>query len=364
MLFHGFVLSKFPYEEGSGMSSGWDDEFDEEEPPLSPKRKASMSPTNWVFLVLGGASIVLLLLLVVQKDPVKVPKRKSQEIDNPQKYAFTRVRADCGEGDKIDKVRDALFVFDHKMRNNASKYTIAEEISLGQKIIADVPKEFPGSTLLRQGTQVDYITRVAQAILPYRTRKKISYQFYVLENAGFENAFALPGGHIIFTSELYQNWLENEAQLATILSHEIIHVDQKHTTAAYEYARQFKLSEHELSLLFINLASRVFYSSKRESESDALGVELMHKAGYSVFQSVRLWEKIAKSQPPLPPANNKFEEYFAKFAKLFASHPNPRRRACLLKQQSYDLYQRNPLAEPYIGKRNWQAQKAKSEKRY
>ena len=49
---------------------------------------------------------------------------------------------------------------------------------------------------------------------------------------------------------------------------------------------------------------------------------------------------------------------------VVASHPDPGYRACNLKQKTYELYQKEPLDNPYRGTKNWNNRKAKSQKMY
>jgi len=56
------------------------------------------------------------------------------------------------------------------------------------------------------------------------------------------------------------------------------------------------------------------YSRKHEAESDKLGVNYMHKAGYEAQQSVKLWEKMAENSPSRQPT-------------FLSTHPDPAWRA-------------------------------------
>ena len=156
---------------------------------------------------------------------------------------------------------------------------------------------------------------------------------------------------------MFEQWVTNEAKLATILGHEIAHVDNKHVIAAYEFAKYLDPSatKNELMLLLIQLLSRGLYSVEREAESDAYGAEKIHSLGYSTFQSVELWESQIKNvdreeqEPDQNIIGTIFKEVFENGQELFASHPGASVRACRLKRLTYSLYRDSYLENPYKG---------------
>ena len=80
----------------------------------------------------------------------------------------------------------------------------------------------------------DYVASVGQSIIPAHQRAlpadspfKVPFTFYLVEDKTF-NASAYPNGVVVVNSGLFDA-LENEAQLAFVLSHEITHSIEKHT---------------------------------------------------------------------------------------------------------------------------------------
>ena len=67
-----------------------------------------------------------------------------------------------------------------------------------------------------------YIATVGQAVVEVSERPDIDYYFAVLDSSA-PNAFATPGGYV-FVSVGLLRLLENEAQLAGVLGHEIAHI--------------------------------------------------------------------------------------------------------------------------------------------
>jgi predicted Zn-dependent protease len=81
------------------------------------------------------------------------------------------------------------------------------------------------SKLTRQQQQQRYVNRVGRLLTLSTPRPQLDWHFGVLADDDV-NAFAAPGGYVFVTSGLL-GMLDNEAQLAGVLSHEIAHVTHK-----------------------------------------------------------------------------------------------------------------------------------------
>jgi predicted Zn-dependent protease len=107
------------------------------------------------------------------------------------------------------------------------------------------------------------------------------------------NAFCLPGGKIaVFTGILQV--AEDDAQLATVLSHEMSHALAHHT--AERLARRGADQG-----VFSALRSKAF-DREQEAEADHIGLFLMTFAGYDPNEALRFWERMQRAsrgrQPP------------------------------------------------------------------
>ena len=76
-----------------------------------------------------------------------------------------------------------------------------------------------------------YLSVVGKNLARYSTRPDLPWTFAVIDNDTL-NAYSAPGGYVILTSGLMRK-IENEAQLAGVLSHEIGHIVLKHSLYAY-----------------------------------------------------------------------------------------------------------------------------------
>lgn len=127
-----------------------------------------------------------------------------------------------------------------------------------------------------------------------RSKYVDNFNFYLLDDE-IINAFALPGGQIFITTTLFDE-LENEAQLAGVLGHEIGHVIHRHS--AEQMAKQ-GLGQSIVGAVAVgasgedgaagmagmvtamaNQMLQLSYGREAETESDTTGIDYMVDAGY------------------------------------------------------------------------------------
>lgn len=172
-----------------------------------------------------------------------------------------------------------------------------QEVMLGREARGHLAEQFGG--ILADGTVANRtVDEVGETLVEaLRTGysadgKTLPYQFefHVLADDATVNALALPGGQIFITSGLLAQLQDND-QLAAVLSHEIGHVIHRHAaqrmakaqlkaqlTAAIEVATEEEDSAAPIEWVGGLLALR--YSRQQELESDRWGLELMSRAGY------------------------------------------------------------------------------------
>lgn len=151
------------------------------------------------------------------------------------------------------------------------------------------------------------------------------------------NAFALPGGKIgVHTGML--KLVENDAQLAAVMGHEIAHVTMRHSgqrfTAQFPimmgYAGLGLALQHEdwktqqLAMTAYGVGSQVFgvlpFSREHEYQADEIGLKYMAKAGYDPQQAIQFWKLMEKSsQGGKPP-------------EFLSTHPSDSNRIAQLEQ--------------------------------
>ena len=168
-----------------------------------------------------------------------------------------------------------------------------DEIELGGNLISGLLGAAP---LVENDNMQRYINDVGHWIGSRSKRPDLPWHFGVINSTGI-NAFAAPGGFIVVTLGLY-SLLENEAQLAGVLAHEVAHVVRKHHLKALQKSmRQEFLTDLTIQAVdddkdqeklkkLINAGVKIYATGlDREDEFDAdlRGVVLAARAGYDPY---------------------------------------------------------------------------------
>ena len=164
-----------------------------------------------------------------------------------------------------------------------------------RRILAQVNKEseiFDKSGFVYDDKPLEaYVNAVARAVQgPRAADKRIVVK---IVRDPYLNAYAYPNGKIYINTGFLAA-MDNEAQLANLLGHEITHVLRRH--AAREFTSMKKKSTVETgsdSLRTIVMASN-FYSQTLESEADREGLALMARAGYDPRESVKMFQLLKR----------------------------------------------------------------------
>jgi predicted Zn-dependent protease len=202
-----------------------------------------------------------------------------------------------------------------------------DEIEIGRELSGRVLGVQP---LVNDPELQAYVNRVGRWIAAHSERPDLPWRFGVIDH-GLVNAFAMPGGFILVTRGLYEI-LDNEAQLAGVLGHEIAHVVRRHHVTLMQQGKGVaiiaKLAQSQAgnkAVLVRELigtgATMITRSLDRgaETEADQMGVVLAARAGYSPYGLVEVLHKLAVRKPDDPGVKI-----------LFATHPGPRERLASL----------------------------------
>lgn len=155
------------------------------------------------------------------------------------------------------------------------------------------------------------------------------WHFGVIESDDI-NAFAAPGGYVFLTKGLYKT-LNNEAELAAVLAHEISHVLQKHHLKLLKHsswvelariAAEYQLGEYKLGEYSKHLDTLLGSGAEimargldkyAELEADEMGVVLTARAGYNAYALPIVLQQIGHASEKSP--------YDVRL--LFKTHPHP-----------------------------------------
>lgn len=199
-----------------------------------------------------------------------------------------------------------------------------QDIQLGQEAAAQVRQQYP---VVQNQFLQDYIRRVGQRLASQPEAGNFPYSFTLLNDRSI-NAFSLPGGPTFVFTGLLAN-VDNEAQLAGVLAHEISHVALRHGTNQVSKANLLQipallagaavgngsllgqLAQMGVGLGFNSLLLK--FSRTDESQADALGARIMAQAGYNPIEMARFFEKLQATNSSRPPA-------------FLSDHPDPGNR--------------------------------------
>jgi len=221
--------------------------------------------------------------------------------------------ADLGRGDLVEVKGQR----DDELRIQAKevKVRFRHQDEIEGRILKDTQeaiKEIEKELVLFDDPEVGaYVSQIGNQLLPdYIHRDEYNFNFNVIVDPTL-NAFAFPDGSIYIHSGLIAR-MENEAQLATVVGHEIAHVTQKHYYRTMKEKTKFSLLQvaavagavvlnetvsspalKRLAIDGISLgASAIFngYSRNHEDEADFVGLRYMTSRGYDPTQGPLVWK--------------------------------------------------------------------------
>jgi predicted Zn-dependent protease len=217
-----------------------------------------------------------------------------------------------------------------------------EEKTIGSTLAVEVFNRFEGAyddpNLLR------YVNLVGQAVARVSDRPDIDYYFAIV-NSEAPNAFATPGGYVFVSIGLLR-MVQNEAQLAGVLGHEIAHITHKHALGTIQRSKQLQgigaltmsvmekdpaqfsqLIDQVSDLLFTNGLDK-----NLEFEADRMGLEYAVRAGYYPTGLKDFLKILGNSQE-------------LQRSTILSTHPSARQRYRLLVKEltQYEDSRNNPL---------------------
>lgn len=165
-------------------------------------------------------------------------------------------------------------------------------------------------------------------------------RLYIVQTPHFNASMAPNGTMQVWTGTLLR--VENEAQLAYVLGHEMGHYIRRHSVQQWRSIRRksssmafFTVTTNAAGLGFVGdlaelaaLASVMAFSRDHERESDEIGLEMLRNAGYASSESPKIWENLIAENEAGADENRKKPSIF------FSSHPAIEERIGTLKART------------------------------
>ncbi len=168
----------------------------------------------------------------------------------------------------------------------------------------------------------NYVNKIADVLLKDDTDLRGKLRFYILKST-VANAFSTNQGIIFITTGLIAQ-VENEAQLAFIIAHELIHYTEKHNFEQFKKREAILKGAGRNSTVTIEekLRSLYKYSKNNETEADEKGTELFLKTNYNPYAAVSAFDVLLYSYLPYDMIEWKpsiFETEYYKFPENYTS---------------------------------------------
>lgn len=183
---------------------------------------------------------------------------------------------------------------------------VAAEVRFGREVAARFLGERDG--VADQPLQA-YINTVGQYLAQFGGRDEIDYYFWVIDSDTV-NAYAMPGGYI-FINRATLALMENEAELAGVLAHEIAHVTERHIVHALDIRGAdsgatltqltsgandaLRVALEQATEQALRLLTETGLQHQDEFDADEIGTLIMTQAGYDPLAYSRFLARIAEA---------------------------------------------------------------------
>ena len=210
-----------------------------------------------------------------------------------------------------------------------ASFTIEDEKKLGKEFYERLDK----SGVIIHDQKIDaYINQLGSNVLAQSDRAPFEFRFSVIKSSAI-NAFATPGGYVYVNSGLI-TMVETESELASVLAHEIAHINKRHVASIIEKSQKVSMAalaavlagaflggggDLSAAVASFSLATATTlslkYSREHEEEADRLGMSYLVSAGYD-----------GKSMLDFMKLMRRYEFYSSKIPSYFLTHPGTEER--------------------------------------
>jgi len=211
-----------------------------------------------------------------------------------------------------------------------------QDVQLGQENAAQVRAHMK---VIRNPVLNDYVNKVGRRLVAAREAQESGFPFtFEVVADPTINAFALPGGPMFINTGLLRA-VDNEAQLAGVIGHEMSHVILRHGTNQASKSKLVELPAvlgsqvaggslvGQLTKLGIGLGANsvlLKFSRSAESQADLMGSHLMAESGYNPMEMARFFEKLN-------------QQGGRRTIQFLSDHPSPENREKAIEEEVHRL---------------------------
>jgi len=214
-------------------------------------------------------------------------------------------------------------------KNEISFVSEQQEIKLGSQQYLQSQQSAGGKFILDPALTA-YVNEVGQKLVKVSDRPNLPFEFVII-NDSVPNAWALPGGKLAINRGLLTE-LKSEAELAAVLSHEIVHAAARHGARSVEQGTLLAVGAAIVGAMasdkkysdIVDYAVQggaalvgLRFSREHELEADHYGIDYMVRAGYDPKAAVELQETFVRL------SGNKASNWLA---GLLVTHPPSQER--------------------------------------
>ncbi len=219
-----------------------------------------------------------------------------------------------------------------RLSENVFMMSPEQEMKLGLRLNGEAEKKFQ---LVDDEALNQYLHDVGDKVWLNSPQSAIPVKFFIINDPSI-NAFAIPGGSIYVHTGLIDA-VDDEAELAAVMAHEIGHVVQRHSarsisrSTGFDVLQQVVLGSNGQATqmvrsMFDQLVTNGIYSQQDETDADDMAIGTLHRMGYDPTAMKTFFYKLV-------------ERYGDKdgLVALFASHPPTRQRIASVNKRIHTL---------------------------
>lgn len=215
-----------------------------------------------------------------------------------------------------------------------TRLSLAEEQSRSQAHVRDLENK---GGIMKDRTLNNYLNAIVKRIAPQRAPGSVPLKSYIIKNADV-NAYTSGGGYIFFNAGLIAA-MENEAQLATVVAHEIAHIDRGHIPAKSQNNQAVQLGavlgtlagaavgvNPQITEMVVGLGANAYassYSRTQERDADAIAAQYLAGSGYNGIAGAESFQVL--------------QRLYGNQRGVFSTHPAPGERYSNLTTQARTL---------------------------